>query len=519
MEPASRTEPVTSGTAATVKWRRVVPIVVGALVFLAVAVWTFLATPRYESAALLRIESQANANPLLDELQSVPGIGLTGLGRDELETEIGVLKSRRVADAVVDSLALMVRVTEPAASRAAVLRARVIDPAADRETRLALVRAGDGTYAVEIKKASDSAAVPKAWAPGDTLRVNGVMLRLDPGLRDKGPPRIEFSVLPRFEALKRFDSRLDIRRQEGGSRLVRVAFEDEDRALAAAVVERIVAEYVGYTRQNARTTDARHLGELRRQVDSFASRLAIAEEKLRKFKEQQRLIAPDEQATQQVKRIALLNTQLDNVQVERSALSRMLDLIQKRAAGGSEPGAYRQLATFPSLISNKAIQDFLQSLLDLENKRSELDLRRTADNEEVRQLTGRIAELEIQLNRIGSQYLESLDAQLSVATQAVKALSDDLQAFPGQEMEYVRLVRDRTLLTEGFVLLQKQLKQAELTVAIREEKVRVVDSAKVASADDPNFPKPAVYLLLGAVLAIAVGVAVGAWRELAARPA
>ena len=84
-----------------VTMRRTVPIVVGTLVFALVAVWTLTATPRYKSSATLRIASSASsASPLLDQLQSVPGIGLMGLGRDELETEIGVLRSKRVAESV-----------------------------------------------------------------------------------------------------------------------------------------------------------------------------------------------------------------------------------------------------------------------------------------------------------------------------------------------------------------------------------------------------------------------------------
>jgi len=488
------------------------PIVAGASVFLAVVAWTFLATPRYQSSALLRIDTRSAASPLLDDLKSVPGIGLMGLGRDELETEIGVLKSRRVAEAVLDSLGLTVRVTKPASSRDSVLRVTSLQPT-DVEGTLTLTRETDGRYRVTTDEFAGGTPPPAVMSPGDSTRIGGLLVQLSPTLRVNGPSKIEVQLLPRFEALKRFDDRLDIRMQEGGSRLVKVAFEDPDRVLAAAVVTRIVAEYVDYTISNDLVDDGQRIGELKRETDGYAKRLAASEERLRQFKERRRLVIPDEQATAQLKRIAVLRTTLDGLEVERTALSRMLTLINARAANGRDPAAYRQLATFPSLIANRAIQDYLLTLVELENKRAELGVRRTEENDEMQQFTTRIRELETGLQRVGTQYLESLEQQISVSTQSVKALTDDLDSFPQQEMDYVRLLRERTLLNEGFVLLQKQLKQAELQTALRTEKVRVVDAPRVSNAKDAAFPRVAVQLVLGAVLGMAVTLALAFGRE------
>lgn len=518
---AATGEPTMRDTVSSVSRRWIVPVLAGGTVFSLVAAWTFLATPRYQSRALLRIDSRAAASPMLDELKALPGIGLMGLGSDELETEIGVLKSQRMADAVLDSLALTVRVRQPAGSRAAILRARTMAPAtagavvdgSDVDARLRFTRADDGQYRVEVTQQEGNLAVPTSWAPGDSAVVGRLQLQLLPALRTAGPATIELDLLPRYKAMELFEKRLDIRTQEGGSHLVSITFEDADREVAAAVVERLVAEYLAYTLQNERADDGVRTGELRREVAAFAKRLADAEERLRAFKEQRRLVIPDEQATAQLKRISLLRTQLDGLEVERTALARLLALVTTRSANDADPSAYRQLATFPSLIANRAIQDYLMSLVELENARSTLSLRRTSDNDEMQQLTGRIAELERQLQRVGAQYLESLEQQIAVATQAVKEQTTDLDLFPRQEMDYVRLLRERTILNEGYVLLQKQLKQAELQTAMRTEKVRVVDAPRVANVNDVAFPRVAVQLLLGLVLGVAVALVIAFGRD------
>ena len=518
---AATGEPTMRDTVSGVSRRWIVPALAGGTLFSLVAAWTFLATPRYQSRALLRIDSRAAASPMLDELKALPGIGLMGLGSDELETEIGVLKSQRMADAVLDSLALTVRVRQPAGSRAAILRARTMAPAtaeavvdaSDVDARLRFTRADDGQYRVEVTQQEGNLAVPTSWAPGDSTVVGRLQLQLLPALRTAGPATIELDLLPRYKAMELFEKRLDIRTQEGGSHLVSITFEDADREVAAAVVERLVAEYLAYTLQNERADDGVRTGELRREVAAFAKRLADAEERLRAFKEQRRLVIPDEQATAQLKRISLLRTQLDGLEVERTALARLLALVTTRSANDADPSAYRQLATFPSLIANRAIQDYLMSLVELENARSTLSLRRTSDNDEMQQLTGRIAELERQLQRVGAQYLESLEQQIAVATQAVKEQTTDLDLFPRQEMDYVRLLRERTILNEGYVLLQKQLKQAELQTAMRTEKVRVVDAPRVANVNDVAFPRVAVQLLLGLVLGVAVALVIAFGRD------
>ncbi|HXD48811.1 MAG TPA: GNVR domain-containing protein, partial [Gemmatimonadaceae bacterium] len=239
-----------------------------------------------------------------------------------------------------------------------------------------------------------------------------------------------------------------------------------------------------------------------------------SENALRVFEEQSRLIAPQEQAASEVKRVGEISTRVDAISAERDALSRMLTIIQDRSRGGADPAAYRQLATFPTLITNRAIQDLLNTLIGLENQRSALGVRRTEANPEYKQLSDRILEIDRQLYAVGPQYLESLDQELATTVHTVSALMDTLGAMPTAVTEFGRLVRDRTVYEATYVALQKQLKVAELKDVLRKQRVRVVDHPRVANVDDPAFPKKGVMIALGAVLAIMCAIAVGLVVEL-----
>jgi uncharacterized protein involved in exopolysaccharide biosynthesis len=221
-------------------------------------------------------------------------------------------------------------------------------------------------------------------------------------------------------------------------------------------------------------------------------------------------VAPEEEATQQVRRYAEILIQRDGIDVERSSLSQLLALIKARVGGEGrseiDPRAYRQLATFPTLISNQAIQDLLMGLLELENEQSALLVLRQEENRDVRQLTDRIRELEGQLFQLGTNYLESLDNHLASVDESLENISRELEEFPEREMEYLRLFRDRLVLGEALTLLEGQLRIAEVQDAIRNEGVRVVDIGVVAPEDEPEFPRPLVNLLLAIILGLALGL-------------
>ena len=115
---------------------------VGGLVFALVVAWTFLATPLYQSTAVLRIMDDRSGTGLAQQLGDMPGAELLGFDRDELESEVGVLRSWRLSEAVVDSLALTVAVKRPPGIREEVLEVMAVgDP--EWEGKLTLRHEGE----------------------------------------------------------------------------------------------------------------------------------------------------------------------------------------------------------------------------------------------------------------------------------------------------------------------------------------------------------------------------------------
>ena len=480
-------------------------LISGGLTFAAVVAFVLFYPPRYRSEALLRIESKKPEAGLLGSLDELSGMSALGLGRDEVETEVGVLTSRRMQDAAIDSLGLEVVVLRPRTGRTGVIMARAHGESALDGTVL-LTRTSATAWAVSAEWKHDSIALPASITTGTLTRLGTLDLTV---VAADSIKEISLRLRPRFKVREQLDDRLTVRRRSTGAKLIEVRYEDRDRQLTPQVVGVIVGSYLDYAHYLERGDAGKTIGELRHITDSVGVALRAADEHLRDYQSEAKIIAPVEQATLQVRRVAVLRAQLDQVELERDALTRMLTLVDERSRGGRDAVAYRQLATFPTLITNKGIQDLLAALIVLENDRAKLGAHRTDENVDVKAITDRVEELERNLRRLGSQYQESLNQQFTESTRALARLTEDLGALPATEMRYVRLVRDRTILGETWVILQKQLKQAELANAMRLDKVRLVDAPSVPQVRDKAFPRPLVHTLLGAVLALLVAFATG----------
>src|SRR5690606_4662342 len=101
--------------------------------------------PTFESEATLRINEQMPGRGLLEDAVPAGGLSLLGLGESELDTDISVLRSRRIVDAVVDSLALHIQLLSPDTLRREVLQVLDASPESVAGT-YEFRRRDDGSY-------------------------------------------------------------------------------------------------------------------------------------------------------------------------------------------------------------------------------------------------------------------------------------------------------------------------------------------------------------------------------------
>lgn len=471
---------------------------------------TLLQRPVYRSEATIQIEQDSRDVSLMGRLAPPGFSGLAGIGGSDIQTEIALLGSRRVAEPVVDSLALHVVLEEPRRERAGVLR--VLAAPRDAVPGTAeLVRERSGSYRV-IRARGDTLTVPARVAPGAAFHLGSVQLLLAAERGTALPEELRISIVPFSNAVAALRKELVVLRPDPGAQVLSVRYESADPLLAAAVPNALARSFVRYRTATAQSRSASTAAFLRNQVASYQQRLADAEDELRRFRERAQIVAPEQQATEGVRRYAELQATRDELAAERELLGELFERVDAERGTGRDSAEYRRLASFPTFLANAAVQDVLRALNELESERSELLILRTPQSVDVQGVNGRILELQDQLYQLARNYFRNLGSQIGTLNASLARSETQLGQVPAREVELFRLMREQKLLEEAYSLLQTRLKEEEIRMMDQPQEVRVIDAALIPSV--PASPRPLVNLAVAGLLGLLFGVAAAFLRDI-----
>lgn len=470
------------------------------------AAYTLRTTPIYEAASTVRIE---------DKEPNLPEFYRTLTTGSEVLTEMEVLQSGTLARDAAAQLGLRLRLTKPTGvSRSELFRdisvaSKARQGSAGLPTEFTLRREASGKFALRSPGRSGAAFPP--IVPGQHVNIEGIEFTLAPSAREYG--EIRFDVQSLEGATEGVLASLSVSQTNRDAKIVRVAYRDADPQLAAQVPNAIVSRFIA-RRQDAQKIEARSTAEfLRHQIDTLAGQLRTAEDKLRRFRERERVVNPEVEASTQVTRLIELQSERGTLEAERAALAKLLAEVRtaKRQGGELEPSPYRRLLAFPTLLRNQAATELLKSLAGVEDQRASLLARRTPTDPDVRALTARVDQIEEQLGAVAATYSEGLANQVTSLDTTLSGFGRQLGAVPRRELEFARLQRQPKVLEDVYSLLQTRLKEAEIKQAVVDPSVQVVDAAIVPR--DPIRPRPILNLAAALLIGLLLGVAGAFVRE------
>jgi hypothetical protein len=290
--------------------------------------------------------------------------------------------------------------------------------------------------------------------------------------------------------------------------LFRIAYEGTDRWLARNLVNEVAAAFIEQ-RKDVQKTEARStVAFLQDQAYEIQTQLEAAENALQAFREDRQVVALASEASEQVRRLAQLQTERTALAAERSSLSNLLTDI--RSAGGPTPD-FTRLVAFPTFLQNPTFQNLVQSLTEAERNRTELRARWTESHPGVVALDQEIAQLKDRLGDIGQNYLRSLTDQIASLDAVLVRFGSDLEEIPARELQFARLERQATLLADLYAVLQQRLKEAEVTAAVEDPSVRVVEPAVLPR--EPVKPRKALNMALASVMGLMLGLGLAFVRQ------
>jgi tyrosine-protein kinase Etk/Wzc len=470
-------------------------IVMGAAV-----VYALRGTPVYEASTTIRIDEKQSNLPVLDVLKEIS----TG---SELGTEMEVLRSRSLSEAVVDSLMLRLSLDQPTRTSRSTVFSSIRLPREGGEGMYTLGRMGPGRFSLAYEDGQKLAEV----TVGEPFRVGDGVLTLSAAAADL--EKIRFEVAPFARTVRNFSKTLAVTRPSRDANVVVVRYESTDPQLAREVPNVLAHSFIA-RRGVIKKSEARSTVEfLRGQIDTLTVQLAQAEDSLKNFRESARVVSLGEEATEQVKRLAQLQADRTALDAERSSLASLLAEAQSDAAKMREgdPSPYRRLLAFPTLLKNPATASLFQTLNDVENSRAELLVRRTPQDPDVVVLSDRIAEIEAQVHSIATTYLQGLTSQVASIDGQLGLFRSEIERVPAKEVQFARLARRPKVLEDIYSMLQSRLKEAEIVEAVDDPSVRVVDVAIIP--DKPVRPNKPLVVVIGALLGLMLGAAVTFIRE------
>lgn len=453
---------------------------------------TARATPVYRATASLQIqEKQANLPELFKTLS-------TGT---EINTDMEVLKSRALVDATASALALRLRVVQPKrVPRANLFSTIEVSDSAPPGLYQFQLQDDDRYIVTDVTTETRLGFAP----PGTAIVLRGMRL----ALRRTEPrvPLFVVEVAPMGQTVNAVQSALRVEQASLGANVLTLTYEDTDPILVRQVPNMVMARFMA-RRQDALQAEARGTASfLRGQLVTVSTQLAAAEDSMRGFRERERVIDPQTEASSQVSRLVEKESERSGLEAERVAFGQTLEQVTAAAASNRDstaPSPYRQLLAFPTLLRNQAATALLASLDNVENERTTLLVRRTMNDPDVKIMSDRIAEIEEQLHGLAVSYLDGLTNQVGSLDTALSVFKRELTALPRKEVDFSRLERKTKGLEDVYTLLQTRLKQAEIQEGVTDPSVQVVDSAVTPLR--PSSPRRGLNLLQGLLGGLLLG--------------
>lgn len=347
-------------------------------------------------------------------------------------------------------------------------------------------------------------------------------------IQEKPSEKIEIVVKgydKRAEELQKTTSASQIK----NTYLVLLKAKSHSQELAANIANTLAYEYINYSLATIREAARGSKEFIETQILVFGEELNKAEEELRQYKEKTGIFLLDESAKEIISSLAQFEVEREKAIVElREVESSMESLEQELSRDEATYGAYKMMASFPTISNSPIIARFKEKLRTLEETRQELlqdskkaqklsevedEIKKT--QEELRQATKKII---LVGPSIRDPIFQSIISQIiNSETQAIalrsrkEALNNiiarhnrRLKQLPKAEVNLAQLERQKMANEEIYTMLLGKLEESKIAEAMQISKARIIDIATVPHK--PVEPKPKQNTILGFLMGLLIGV-------------
>lgn len=292
------------------------------------------------------------------------------------------------------------------------------------------------------------------------------------------------------------------------SRLVEIAFESYDPALAARIINTLAASYIADNLQVK--FDATQIASelISQQLVGLKAKLEKSEEDLQRYAKENQILQVDEK--QNISSQKLKQFQEEYVKAEAELFQRQSVYSQQVNNG--------DLSSVTGMMDNKLYQDLSTRLADLRREYSDLSTTFTPEYPKLKRLKSQIDELERSQQKERSLLARKITDDYRAAESRVKLLKEAV-AVQGKEfndiaeksIQYNILKREVDTNRQIYEGLLQRLKEAGVSAGMKASNIRVVDQAEVPVK--PIRPRVLLNLALALTLGLGLGIGMALFQE------
>lgn len=446
--------------ARTVYRHRWIAVTTFAIIFVGVAIYTFIATPVYEGRVQLLLD------PAKPNVMKFDDVNQSSFLSEQYfyQTQVTILRSRGLARRTIEALTLW-----------------------DSEELDA--------EAAEAKGSGIGAGLRSAatWI-GSLFSSAGNDARAADARETARQSRVVDAFL---EALAVAPIR--------NSSLVDVRFASRSPAKAAAVANELARQYIDQNLESKFLSTKEASDWLSGQLAVERKKLEESEQALQRYREKGDAVALEDRQNIVVQRLADLNaayTQARTDRFEKEALYNQLKSLQSDRSA---------LDTFPAILSNTFIQQLKTQLADLQRQQAQMAERLGEKHPDMIKLSSAIDNAEAKLQGELAKVVQSVRNEYLSAQAKERSLAAELEsqktgalALNRKGIEYGVLRREAESNKQMYEALLQRAKETGISGELKASNIRVVDQAETPRR--PVRPKKSLNLLLGLLGGVVAGI-------------
>ena len=442
-------------------------ITVFTVIALTAFIRTITATPIYKSTSRIVIEKD---NPNVVSIQEVMAVDPSA--RDYLQTEIKIIKSRSVARSVIERLDLknseefFPKVNESITSSIKLFFKSTLK--SWKQVVFSLFRTDENAG----KNDDEDSEITKA----DT--------------------RLVTSLVKRIEVTTVRDTRI-----------VDISVFAKDPRIATRIANEVVKSYVDQKLEIKLKAAKNAVKWLSDRVEDERKKVADAEFKLLKYKDDQGIISGfSDEATQiTAQKLAQLEVQvLESESARMEAETRYLQAVKLENSPDS-------LNSIPDVMKDEIINEIKKMEVSLYKRLSELSKKYGGNHPQMIAIRSELADLKKRSINQVKNVVQSLRNEYKLAVAREESLNKQLEKqkrlsldLNKKAIQYSVLQRQAESSKHIYDLLIKRLKETSLTEEMKTGNIRVIDIAEVPL--EPSKPDKKRSILLGIILGLAAGI-------------